>query len=202
LTRRPTLLKIQASEVFEVERKNGGSCLFEVREKIMKIWLIVIVALSLFLSEAIPAQTQSTSELMALGDSVVSSIQSMKRDWKYEAVQPISGSVAVILQQWTLDSQSVRIAIVAHKSTQDAATAISKLAREGQLIERVQGFGEEGITWGRGVVSFRKRNLTIDVSAANTDSTLDPTELAKNLVEERKVAKEFALLVADVIKGK
>jgi hypothetical protein len=139
---------------------------------------------------------------MALGDSVVSSIQSMKRDWKNEAVQPISGRVAVILQQWTLDSQSVRIAIVADKSTQDAATAISKLAREGQLIERVQGFGEEGITWGRGVVSFRKRNLTIDVSAANTDSTLDPTELAKNLVEERKVAKEFALLVADVIKGK
>jgi hypothetical protein len=66
----------------------------------------------------------------------------------------------------------------------------------------VQGFGDEGITWGRGVVSFRKRNLTIDVSAANTDSTLDPTELAKNLVDERKVAKEFARLVADVIKGK
>jgi hypothetical protein len=167
----------------------------------MKIWLVVIVALGLFLSEAIPTHTQSTSELMALGDNVVSSVQSRKPDWKYEAVQPISGSTAIILQQWTLDFQSVRIAIIAHKSTQDAATAISKLARKGQLIERTQGFGDEGITWGRGVVSFRQRNLTINVSAVNTDSTLDPTELAKNLVDERKVAKEFALLVADVIKG-
>lgn len=168
----------------------------------MKICMAVIIALSLFLSEAITAHTQSTSELMALGDSVVSSIQSKKPDWKYEAVQPISGSAAIILQQWTFESQSVRIAIISHKSTQDAATTILKLAREGQLMERVQGLGDEGITWGRGVVSFRKGNLTIDVSAANTDSTLDPTELAKNLVDERKVAKEFALLVADVIKGK
>lgn len=168
----------------------------------MKIWLITVIALSSFLSAAIPTHTQSTSELTALGDSVVNSIHSKKPDWKYEAVQPMSGSTGVILQQWTLDYQSVRIAIVAHKSTQDAATTLAKLAREGQLIERVQGVGDEGITWGRGVVSFRKRNLTIDVSVANTDSTLDPTELAKNLTDERNVAKEFALLVADVIKHK
>lgn len=168
----------------------------------MKVWLITVIALSLLLSAAVPTHTQSTSELTALGESVVSSIQSKKPDWKYEAVQPMSGSAGVILQQWTLDHQSVRIAIVAHKSAQDAATMISRLASERQQSERVQGVGDEGITWGRGVVSFRKRNLTIDVSVANTDSTLDPTELAKNLADERKVAKEFALLVADVIKDK
>ena len=167
----------------------------------MKIWLITVIALTLFLSAAI-AHTQTTSELTALGDSIVSSIQSNKPDWKYQAVQPMSGSGGVILQQWTLDHQSVRIAIVAHKSAQDAAMMISKLASERQPIERVQGVGDEGITWGRGVVSFRRRNVTIDVSVANTDSTLDPTELAKNLADERKLAKEFALLVADVVKDK
>jgi len=167
----------------------------------MKIWLIVIIALSLF-SSAIPTPMQSASELMALGESLVSSIQAKKPDWKYEGVQPITDSASVILQKWTVDSQFVRIAIVSHKSTQDAATAISKLAREEQLTERLQGLGDEGITWGRGVVSFRKRNLTIDVSATNTNPTLDSAELSKNLADEHKVAKEFALLVADVIKGK
>jgi len=166
----------------------------------MKIWLITVIALTLFLSAAI-AHTQNTFDLTALGDSIVSSIQSKKPDWKYEAVQPMSGSAGVILQQWTLDHQSVRIAIVVHKSAQDAATMISKLAGERQ-IERLQGMGDEGITWGRGVVSFRKRHLTIDVSVADKDSTLDPTELGKNQADERKVAKEFALLVADVMKGK
>jgi hypothetical protein len=168
----------------------------------MKLWVITVIALSLFLFAAIPTHTQSTSELTALGDNVVSSIQSKKPDWKHEAVQPMSGSAGVILQQWTLDYQSVRIAIVAHKSTQDAATAISKLAQQGQVNERFQGIGDEGMTWGRGVVSFRKRNLTIDVSATNTNPTLDLSEAAKNTADERKLAKEFALLVADVINGK
>jgi F0F1-type ATP synthase epsilon subunit len=92
--------------------------------------------------------------------------------------------------------------MVTRRSAQDAATMISKLASERQEIERVQGVDDERITWGRGVVSSKKRNLTIDVSVANRNSTLDPTELAKNQAEERKVAKEFALLVADVIRDK
>jgi len=40
------------------------------------------------------------------------------------------------------------------------------------------------------------------VSAANTESTLDPTDLTNKRVDEQKVAKEFALPVADVVKGK
>jgi len=145
---------------------------------------------------------QNNSELSTLNDAIISYIQSQKADWKYENVQPITGSAAVVLQQWTLDSQSVRIAIISHKSTQDAATAISKLAREGQLIERVQALGDEGISWGRGVVSFRNRNLTIDVSAANIDSTRNPTELSNKGMDAHKIAREFALLVADAIKRK
>jgi len=171
-------------------------------EKIMKVLSITVIALSLLLSAATPIHTQSTSDLTALGDSVVSSIQSKKPDWKYEAVQPMSGSTGVILQQWTLDNQSVRIAIVAHKSTQDAAMAISKLANERQLIERLQGVGDEGITWGRGVVSLRKRNLTIDVSATNTEPVLDLSEAARNTADERKLAKDFAMLVANATKDK
>jgi hypothetical protein len=56
--------------------------------------------------------------------------------------------------------------------------------------------------WGRGVVSFRKRNLTIDVSATNTNPTLDLNEAAKNTADERKLAKEFAVLAAEAIKDK
>ena len=50
--------------------------------------------------------------------------------------------------------------------------------------------------------SFRKRNLTIDVSATNTKPTLDRSELNKNAGDERKLAGEFALIVADAIKDK
>ena len=140
-------------------------------------------------------------ELSTLGDQVVSHIQSKKADWKYENVQPISGSANVIMQQWTLDHRSIRIAIVSHRSMSDAAAAMSKLLQERE-VERFQSLGDEGLSWGRGVVSFRKRNLTIDISATNTYPTLDLNEAAKNTAEERNLAKEFAVLVADAIKDK
>ena len=145
---------------------------------------------------------QNTSDLTTLKDRVVSYIESQKPDWKYENVQPISGSADVVVQQWTLDNRSVRIAMISYKSTPAAAAAISKLAREGQINERLLGLGDEAMTWGRGVVSFRKRNLTVDVSAANTEPTQDLSEAAKNTADERKLAKEFAQLVSDAIKDK
>ena len=168
----------------------------------MKPWLIAVIALSLFASAAAASHTQNTAELTALADKVVSSIQGQKPDWEYQSIQPITGSNDVILQQWTLDNQAIRIAITFYKSAQDATAAISRLAREGQTTERFQGLGDEGITWGRGVVSFRKRNFTIDVSATNTKPTLDRSELTKNAGDERKLAMEFALIVADAIKDK
>lgn len=158
--------------------------------------LIVLCAAHIF------THAQNSSDLTALGDRVVSYIESEKPDWKHENVQPISGSADVIVQQWTLDNRSVRIAIISHKSTSDAASAISKLAREGQINERLIGLGDDGMTWGRGVVSFRIRNLTIDVSAAKTELTVDLSEAAKNTADERRLAKEFAQLVSDVIKDK
>lgn len=168
----------------------------------MKPWLIAVMALSLFASVAIASHTQNTAELMSLADKFANSIQGQKPDWKYQMIEPIRGSGDVILQQWTLDNQSIRIAITSYKSTQDAAAAISQLARAGQVTERAQGLGDEGMIWGRGTVSFRKRNFTIDVSATNTKPTLDRSELNKNAAEECKLAKEFALLVADAIKDK
>ena len=144
---------------------------------------------------------QNNAELSTLGDRVVRYIQSQKADWKYENVQPMTGSANVIVQQWTLDKRSIRIALISQKSTFDAAAAMSKLAREREN-ERLQGFGDEGMAWGRGVVSFRIRNVRIDVSATNTEPVLDLTEAAKNTVDERKLAKEFAMLVANATKDK
>ena len=168
----------------------------------MNIRKSALMLLSVLCAAYIFTYAQNTSDLTTLGDRVVSYIESLKPDWKYENVQPISGSADIVIQQWTLNNRSVRIAIISHKSAQDAAAAISKLAREGQINERLLGLGDEGLAWGRGVVSFRKRNLTIDVSAANTEPTLDLNEAAKNTADERKLAKEFAQLVSEAVKEK
>jgi hypothetical protein len=166
----------------------------------MNILKSVIVLLIVLCAAHIFTHAQNTSDLTTLGDRIVSYIESQKPDWKYQKVQPITDSADVIIQQWTLDNRSVRIAIVSHKSTSDAVAAISRLAREGQISETLPGLGDEAMTWGRGVVSFRKRNLTIDISAANTEPVLDLNEAAKNTADERKLAKEFSLLVSEAMK--
>lgn len=165
----------------------------------MRIRTAAMILLSLLTVHTL-TRAQNNSELSMLADRVVNYIQSQKTDWKYENVQPMTGSANVIVQQWTLDSRSVRIAIISHRSMSDAAAAMSKLVQEGRVSERFQGLGDEGITWGRGVVSFIKRNIRIDVSAANNTPTLDLKERLKNTEDERKLAKEFAVLVADAIK--
>ena len=165
----------------------------------MRKWTAAMILLSLLTVQTL-THAQNNSELTTLADRVVNYIQSQKTDWKYKNVEPIKGSANVIIQQWTLDSRLVRIAIMSHRSMSDAAAAMSKLAQDGQVNERLQGLGDEGITWGRGVVSFRRRNIRIDVSAANNTPTPDPKEALKNTEDELKLAKEFTQLVADAIK--
>ena len=161
-----------------------------------------IMLLVFLLASQVFIYAQNSADLNTLGDRIVSHLQSKQPDWKYEAVEAITGSADVMVQQWTLDNRSIRIAIVSHKSTSDAAASISKLAREGQPNERLQGLGDEGISWGRGVVSFRTQNFTIDVSSTNTEPVLNLNEAAKKTAEERKLAREFAQLVADAVKGR
>lgn len=136
------------------------------------------------------------------------SIQSAKPEWKYENVAPItvSGDVVpqepnpdVILQQWSFENQSVRIAIVSHRSVSEATAAMQNLASR-RPTGTFEGLGDEDVTWGRGTVSFRKLNLTINVTAVIIEPTSDAAEAGKHEPDERKLSKEFALLVAKAIK--
>jgi hypothetical protein len=157
---------------------------------------------------SLPSHSQTPS-LLSLGADIVNSIQLAKPEWKYETVSPIkvSGDEVgpqelnpdVILQQWSFENQSVRIAVVTHRSASDAAEAIQNLTR-GSQREAFEGGGEGAVTWGRGTVSFRKRNLTVNVTAVIIEPTSDAAEAGKHEPDERKLSKEFARLVAKAIK--
>jgi hypothetical protein len=156
-----------------------------------------------------PSHSQTSVGLASLGMDIVSSIQLAKPEWKYESVSPITvradvlfePNPDVILQQWTFENQSVRIAVVSHSSVSEATAAIQTLASRGQTAA-FEGLGEEDVIWGRGTVSFRKRNLTVNVNAIITEPTVDVAEAAKHEPDERKLSKEFARLVAKAIKDK
>lgn len=165
----------------------------------MKRLLSGAAILGLLLAVTMRAYPQSFPDLATLGDAITTAIQSQKVDWKYNAVSPIKGSTDVILQQWTLDSQSVRIAVVSHKSPADASRALVALITSGRGRHDIEDLGDDAVSWGKNTVSFRRLNLTVDISAVTTNPTLDVTESSGRQVEERKLCKEFARLVADAI---
>ncbi len=139
-------------------------------------------------------------DLNKLGENVITAVQAKKTDWKYEAVSPIQGSEAVVLQQWTLGSQSIRIAIIPHKSPADASRLLVDLVTNGGGRKDTEDLGDEAVSWGKNSFSFRRRNITVDISAVNTNPTVDVTESSNRRADERKLCKEFARIVADAIK--
>jgi hypothetical protein len=169
----------------------------------MKISLTSLLFLVLLLSPG-KTSSQSSIELKTVGENIINFIQ-----WKYESVPPITISADlivqpttdVILQQWNFEDQSVRIAVVSHGSVGDAVEEMQNLAARGER-GLFQELGDEDVTWGRGTVSFRKRNLTVNVSAVITKPTVDVSEAGKHDPDERKLSKEFARLVAKAIKDK
>ena len=158
------------------------------------------VALVLSAVALIPTRGQQSGRLTTLGDTIVTSIQAAKPEWKYESVPGMNHSDEVIVQQWTSKDESVRVSIVPHVSAAQAAEAMKDLDRDGGNKEKLQGLGDDGgLSWGRGTVSFRKQELTIHVSAVITTPTADLKVAAENLKRERRLCKEFARLVADAI---
>lgn len=135
------------------------------------IFLVSLVMVTPWLSET---ESQQSTALTAIGENIVTSIQSKKPDWKYESVTPIPDSGEVIVQQWRLENQSVRIAVLSHQSNDDARIALQNLGRQERVVS--QDHGDEDVTWGRGTVSFRKQHLTVNVSAVITTPALDIAE--------------------------
>jgi hypothetical protein len=159
---------------------------------VMRRLSIAFVALALLVAFPTAAMAQrDSSQLANLREQIVSAIKNNKPDWKYEPVTPISANDGVILQQWTLNDKSVRIAILSHKSADEAAKALPQIVRDGPVKEVLQGFGDEGFSWGRGTVSFRRKDLTVHTSAVITDPNVDLEGLAKHVGDEQKLSKEF-----------
>lgn len=169
----------------------------------MKRVMIVSCACALYLAATMMSVAQSNiTQPVTLGDTLIKFLQVAKPGWLYEPVDAITGSENVLLQNWSSETQRVRIAIVPHNSVDDATKAIRDIARHGQTKEILPGIGDEGLSWGRGTVSFRTRNLTINVSAVIATPVFDVKTAKANLVAEQNLSKEFARLVADAIKDK
>jgi hypothetical protein len=164
-----------------------------------KTLVVTLIVLGLYVSAS---PQGAVSDVPSLGNIISASIHNKKPDWELESLTPSRESQGVVIQQWTLNKQSVRITLVPHSSADDASRAVRDLGRDNQTKEPLSNLGDEGLSWGRGTVTFRKGQVTINVNAVirrNHRENRENKEGDKILQEERKVCREFARIIADAI---
>jgi hypothetical protein len=153
----------------------------------------------LFSGLTLSAQGPS-SRVNTLADEIVRNIQNKKPGWRYQEVEPIDGSVNVALQQWTFEQRSVKIRISLRASESEGINLMRDLRRDGRPRETPADLGDEAVAWGNNAVSFRDRDLIVDVTTSFGLSNLSLEKVASNRVEERKLSEEFARLVAEILR--
>ena len=154
--------------------------------------MVRCLAILLLLGTALNAAAQGNStHLTKVADDIVSLIKEKRPDWEHRSVTPIVGSNNVIIDQWSFDSQVIKIAVTEHRSAEEAAKQIQKFASTEKITGKLYNLGDEGYSWSiRGSIAFRKGNLTIYISA-----------VASDVETETRLSKEFAQLVTEALHG-
>lgn len=143
-----------------------------------------------------------------LAESVANAIQEQFPGWRRVSVPPInferpdSFSEEVIIDQWSSDEASVRVAILIHPSKEAAKETLRHFAADVRADGVLPDVGNEAYAWGIDKsVAFRKGVYTVYVSGVRYESSedgepIDPTAFSR----ETKYVKTFAQIVAKALK--
>jgi hypothetical protein len=155
----------------------------------------VVVAMAFLLSLSLLVLAQRpASQLDEVSNAIARRIQEINPGWKRNQVTAPSpaSSVAnasisdrkVLIQQWILNSNVVKVAILRHQSPEEAEAVLRKFAFDVKTSTALAGMGEEGYSWGiSGSVAFRKGNMTIYVTVSARDLEQEPS-LSKDFAEQ------------------
>lgn len=134
----------------------------------LKIFCVFVI---LFSSQSVSVAQRHFPNLDRVSEAVEDRIKKEKPEWSPKSVKPVSvdetaNTDAVKIQRWVFGRQSVKVAIVQHKSEEEAISALRQFAVAQKSNNQVRGLGDEAYVWGlRNAIAFRKGNLTIYVSA-------------------------------------
>jgi len=171
----------------------------------MKIAKLTFLLLPICFSmvAAVHGQQPPSPELQRLAERIERSTERNHTDWKLERIEPITSSENIIIDQWKIGDNAIRMSMVAYPSHSEAREAIQRFARDMRAVEELNDVAEGGYWFGidRAELAFIKGRITVYLSTAlemHSDPYITKTkDSSTRISEKRALAKEFARHVTE-----
>lgn len=153
------------------------------------------------------AQDDAARPLAAVRGAIERAISAELPGWQRKAITPMEGSSNVVIDQWESGGLTVKVSILQHPSSEEAAKALKGFRSRQEVEEKaarrrgkhdfklikydLPALGDGGFAWdthGSEAVAFRKGDLSVHVSVVRPRQNKDT-----------KLSKEFAKTIAKAL---
>ncbi len=170
-----------------------------------RVMTMCALALMILFGTSFDTRAQELSpQLKKIAESLEPAMKEQLPEWEFERVPALLGSPTVLIEFWSLHQRKVKVSILLHSSELEASETIRKFVAAEHTKLNISGIGDEAYTWGyENAVAFRKRNLTVYVSANSqipaeaTSNQSDQSKLERD--EESALSKNFARIVSNAL---
>ena len=144
---------------------------------------------------------QGHPDLDKLDEKVKKHFERVLPGWMYKRGTPIVETENVLIQFWYSPNRAVKIAVIPHRSGDEAREAVRDFIKYERTPEIVKDIGDEAYAWGYGAsnIAFRRGRLVFYVSSrADVDADADARTLSreqrfdKEKTERRRLSVQFA----------
>src|SRR5258705_8333674 len=116
------------------------------------------VALVLLANLPVHVSAQAKTELDKLDEKFSQYFERVMPGWKHERVEPVMKTENVLIQFWSFSNRKVKIAVIPHKSADEAREVLQRHAKYQFNKQELSDLGDEAYAGGYGSadVAFRK----------------------------------------------
>lgn len=168
---------------------------------------ILAAVLVLGIPSLISAQKEDLRPYNPVADTIARAITAELPEWKHKSIPPTNPngldnfSHDVIIDQWSSEEGSVRIAVLLHSSEADAKKSFEEFRAGVKANEHLPDVDSEAHAWGiNKSVALRIGSYAVYISSITLTQSDDGIS-DKRSKEEAKLSKMFAKIVVKALKG-
>ncbi len=151
---------------------------------------------------------QGKVDVDRLREKIASQLQSKLSGWRYKPVEAFGPTSSVLVQVWSSENKTVKIAVATRQSVEDAKKEIRSFLQFRRDPEELTGFGDEAFAperdgpdivfrRGRHVIYINTR-VEADNDSLDTQNLSTPEREAQRKAEVQRIGKEFAKQLSSI----
>lgn len=173
-----------------------------------RIFTLVVSAFLLLLCQSTSLAQRYYSDVTRVAGEVENKVKKNMPEWKHKAFRPMSfdetdSNDKVVIQQWILGSQVVKVSILQHASAEEATESIRHFVSTKRIVALLQNAGDEAYVYGlRGSIALRRGNVVVYIGSVVSMQSTEADAGVKSKEErkqEKLISKKFADQILDAL---